>query len=85
MSGSIDCWLTFKSIFSGEGLKLTLFLVKNSRKEHWFLKIEVQFIYSVIISALHPSDSVVHVYTFFFIFFSIMFYHNTLNVVPCAV
>ena len=85
MSESIDCWLTFKSIFRGEGLKLTLFLVKNSRKEHWFLKIEVQLIYSVRISALQQSASVAHMYTFFFIFFSIMCYQSMLNIVTCAV
>ena len=46
--------------------------------------IEVQLIYNVVlISTIQQSDSVVHIYTFFFIFFSIMVYHRILNIVPC--
>ena len=42
-------------------------------------------IYSVVlISAVQQSDSVIHLYTFFFIFFSIMVYARILNIVPCA-
>ena len=48
--------------------------------------IEVQLIYTVVlISAVQQSDSVIHMYTFFFILFSIMVYHRILNIVPCAV
>ena len=38
----------------------------------------------VLISVVQPSDSVIHIYTFFFIFFSIMVYHRMLNIVPCS-
>ena len=49
-----------------------------------FFLIEVQLIYSVVlISAVRQSASVTHIYVF--IFFSIMTYHRTLNIVPCAV
>ena len=48
--------------------------------------IEVQLIDSVVLtSAVQPSDSVVHRYTFSFAFFSMMAYHRILNIVPCAV
>ena len=47
--------------------------------------IEVQSIYNVLIFALQQSDSVIHIYPFFFIFFSIMAYPRILNIVPCAV
>ena len=48
--------------------------------------IEVQLIYNVVlISAVQQSDSVIHIYTFFFIFFSIMVYHRILNIVPCVI
>ena len=48
--------------------------------------IEVQFMYNtVLISALQKSDSVIHIYAFFFkILFSIMVYHKILNIVLCA-
>ena len=53
----------------------------------FFLKIEVQLIYNVVlITAIQQSDSVIHIYTVFFkIFFSIMVYHRILNIVPCAI
>ena len=38
----------------------------------------------MLISAEQQSDSVIHIYTFFFIFFSIMVYHRILNIVPCV-
>ena len=38
----------------------------------------------MLISAVQHSDSVIHIYTFFFIFFSIMVYPRILNIVPCA-
>ena len=48
--------------------------------------VEVLLIYNVVsISTVEQSDSVIHVYTFFFIFFSIMVYHRILNIVPCAI
>ena len=37
----------------------------------------------MLISAVQHSDSVIHRYTFFFIFFSIMVYHRILNIVAC--
>ena len=47
---------------------------------------EVQLIYNVVlISAIQQSDSVIHTYIFFFIFFSITVYHRVLNIVPCAI
>ena len=39
----------------------------------------------MLISALQQSDSVIDIYPFFFIFFSIMAYPGILNIVPCAV
>ena len=39
----------------------------------------------MLISAVQQSDSVIHMHTFFFIFFSIMVYHRIFNIVPCAV
>ena len=48
--------------------------------------IEVQLIYNVVLtSTIQQNDSVKHIYTFFFIFFSIMFYHRILNIAPCAI
>ena len=42
-------------------------------------------IYSVVlVSDVQQSDSVIRIYTLFFIFFSILVYHRVLNVVPCA-
>jgi len=50
-----------------------------------FLKIEVQLAYNaVLFSAVQQSDSGIHIYIFFFPFFSIMVYHWILNIVPCA-
>ena len=47
--------------------------------------IEVQLIYNVVlVSGVQQSDSVIHIYTFFFIFFSIMVYRRMLNIVPCV-
>ena len=47
--------------------------------------IEVQLIYNVaLISAVQQNDSVIHIYTLFFIFFSIMVYPRILNIVLCA-
>lgn len=37
----------------------------------------------VLVSGVQHCDSVIHV--FFFIIFSIMVYHRTLNIVPCAI
>ena len=43
--------------------------------------IEVLLIYNVVlVSGIHPSDSVVHIYRFFFI----MVYYRILNIGPCA-
>ena len=39
----------------------------------------------VLISALQPSDSVIPICTFFFIFFPIKVYPRILNIVPCAI
>ena len=39
----------------------------------------------MLITTAQRSDSVIRVYTLFFIFFSIMVYHRILNIVPCAV
>ena len=62
------------------------FLMKfRTNETHHFLKIyftEVQLIYNVVlIPAVQQIDSVIHIYTFFFIFFSIMVYHRILNIV----
>ena len=38
----------------------------------------------MLISAIQQSDSVIHIYTFFSVFFSIMVYPRMLNIVPCA-
>ena len=51
-----------------------------------FFSMEVQLIYNfVLASGVQQSDSDIHIYTFFFIFFSIMVYHRILNIVPCAI
>ena len=48
--------------------------------------IEVYLIYNVVlISAVQQSDSVIHIYTFFFILFFIMVYPSILSIVPCAI
>ena len=47
--------------------------------------IEVWLIYNVLISVVQQTDSDIHIYTFFFIFFSFMVYHRILNIVPCAI
>ena len=50
-----------------------------------FNSIKVKLIYNVVlIPAVQKSDSVTHLYTFFFIMFSITVFHRTVNVVPCA-
>ena len=36
----------------------------------------------MLITAVQESDSVIHLYTFFFIFFSVTVYHRILNIVP---
>ena len=38
-----------------------------------------------LISAAQQSDSVIHIYTFFFIFFSIMVCHRIFSIIPCAI
>ena len=39
----------------------------------------------VLITVIQQSDSGIHTYSFFFIFFSIMVHHRILNIVPCAI
>ena len=36
----------------------------------------------MLVRSVQQSDFVIHVYTFFFIFFSIMIYHGVLNIGP---
>ena len=53
-----------------------------------FFFIEMWLNYSiVVITAEQQRDSAVHIsmYTFFFIFFSIMIFHKILNIVPCVI
>ena len=64
----------------------------NSKKHQFFflfLKIyfiEVRLIYNVmLISTVQQSNSVILVYIYFFIFFSITVYHKTLNIVPWVI
>ena len=46
--------------------------------------IEVELIYNVaLVSAVEPSDSVIHVFAHYFLFFSIMVYHRILTMVLC--
>ena len=48
--------------------------------------IEVQLINNVVLNSMQPSDSGLHIYTYFSMFFSIMVYHRILSVVfPCAI
>ena len=47
--------------------------------------IKISLIYSVLISAVQKSDSVMHIYPFVFIFFSIMIYLRILSIVPCVI
>lgn len=46
--------------------------------------IEVEFIYSVLVSCVQQSDSVMY-YIFFFRWFSIIDYGKILRGVPCAI
>ena len=39
----------------------------------------------VLITAIEQSDSVIHIYTFFFYILSIIIYHKILNIVLCAI
>ena len=56
-----------------------IFLIKN-------IFIEVWLNYNVVlIAAVEQSDSVAHMYTFFFIFISIMVYQRILNIIPCGI
>ena len=51
-----------------------------------FFLIKVYLICNVVlISAVEQNDSVIHMCTFFFIFFSTMAYPRILNIVPCAI
>ena len=47
--------------------------------------IEVQLNYNVPFAAVQQSDSFIHTYTFFLIFFFIIVYHRVLDIGPCAV
>ena len=38
----------------------------------------------MLISAVQQSESVIHIYTYFSIFFSVMVYSRMLNIVPCV-
>ena len=63
-------------------------LAKLSRLKvfFFFFFIDVKLNYNVVlITDIQQSDSVIHIYTFFFIFFSIMVYHRIFNVVSCAI
>ena len=44
---------------------------------------EIEF--CLLISTEQQSDSMIYIYTLFFIFFSIVVYHKLLNIVPCVV
>ena len=58
----------------------------NNKKKKIKKKIEVQLIYNIVlVSGIQQSDSVIHMYIFFFRFFSIIDYYKILNIVPCAV
>ena len=47
--------------------------------------IEVELIDSVVlITAVQPSNPVIHIYTVIFTFFSVMVYHGIWNIAPCA-
>ena len=39
----------------------------------------------LLIATVQQSDPVIHVYVYFLTFFSIMVYHQILNIVLCAV
>ena len=63
--------------------------LKDTPTPSGFLKltlIGVYLLYNVVlISTVQKSDSVIHLYTLFFIFFLIMVYHKILNTIPCAI
>ena len=67
-----------------DSLLITRYLFKTSDTLFLVYFIEVELIYDVLI-LLYNSDSVLHIYPFFFIFFSIMVNHRILNIVPCAI
>ena len=48
-------------------------------------KIDVLLIYNVLVSAVQQSGSYIHTHEFLFIFFSIMVYHSTMNIIPCSI
>ena len=50
-----------------------------------FIFLKYSWFYNILISAVQQSDSVIHRYTFFFIFFSIMIYPRILNIAPHAI
>ena len=51
-----------------------------------FLKIKVYLTYNVVlVSGVQQSGSVMYTYAFFFIFFSIIGYYKTLDIVSCAI
>ena len=51
----------------------------------FYFLIEAQLVYNgVPISAVHQSDSVIHIHTLFKIIFSIVVHPRRLDIVPCA-
>ena len=50
----------------------------------YFIYVQLIYYNAVLIFTIQQSDSFIHIYTFFFIFFSIMVYHRILNMAPCA-
>ena len=53
---------------------------------HFIYLIEVQLTYHVLVSGVQENDSVIHIYIFFFRFFSAIGYYKILNtlIVPCV-
>ena len=70
------------SMVTGTGTKQNYMLVFLL---FWFLLLlKYSWFTMLLIFAIQQSDSVIHIYTFFKIFFSIMVYLRMLNIVPCA-
>ena len=78
-SGAASCWAPWR---------LRVHLARHC--PHMLTSILFVFNWSIVDlqccvnSAVQPSDSVIHLYTFFWKSFSMMVYHRILNPVPCA-
>ena len=77
--GYLHIWCSDKFTLSPRAEKRVFFKLIN------FL-VEVQLIYNIVlVSGVQHSDSVIHIYIFFFRSFSLICYYKILSIVPCAI